>query len=88
MSEELNFADLMFFLTMFGSELPHILRDRERLRRIASDPRGKLWLEKAVALGIVKIEGDDIIVDWDGLRELREKIREVMEKCLSLLEYS
>ena len=79
-AEELS--NIMFFFTMFGPDLPRILRSPDRLKEIHRDPRGKIWVEKGESLGILRVSGDEITVDWDGLRELKKRIIEVLEECL------
>ncbi len=83
MLEDLDLNSLMFFLTIFGRELPRILRDLElTIEKIERHPRGKLWLEKAVSLGVAKLEEGIILINWNRLRELRRSIREALEECL------
>ena len=79
-AEELS--NIMFFFAMYGEELPRILRSPSKLRQLYSDPKGKIWIEKGKALGILRVSGDEITVDWDGLRELKKRIIEVLEECL------
>ncbi len=82
-AEELS--NIMLFFTMYGEDLPSILRSPSKLKQLYSDPRGKIWIERGVALGILRISGDEITVDWDGLRELKKKIIGVLEECLERL---
>ena len=79
-AEELS--NILFFLTMYGPELPRILRSQERLKEIQRDPRGRIWIEKGEALGIFTISEGKIHVNWDAIRELKKKIIEMLEKCL------
>ena len=86
-AEEL-FENLMFFLTMLGSELPKVLRDVSRIRGLMDDPRGRIWVQRAMAMGIIVVRDDEVMVDWDRLGEIRKKVREAFEECLGSLGYS
>jgi len=83
--EDVDFTALMFFFTVLGSRLPQVLRTGNIQELVSRDPRARIWFEKAVALGVVRVEDDEIIVDWNALVELREKVRKVLEKCLKSL---
>ena len=81
--EEMDFNSLMFFLTIFGKDLPEILKNLEILKeKVNQHPRGKLWLEKAMTLGIIRLEEGEITVNWNKLKALRESIKEALEECL------
>ena len=84
MSSDVDFSDLMIFLTVFGSELPSVLRNPNKVK---DSPRGKIWINKAISLGVIEVDADgNLAVNWGGLRELRKKVREVLENCLKFLE--
>ena len=81
--EDIDFNGLMFFLTIFGKDLPEVLKNPKPLKEeMNRHPKGKLLLEKVATLSVVEMKHKDIVVDRDVLAELMKKLVEALKKLL------
>ena len=80
--DHVDLGDLAIFLTVLGEG---ILRAISDLEAMAEDPRGRLWIQKAEALGLVMRNSGGIRFHCGALRTLRDKLRRMFSKWLQEL---